>query len=230
MSRTLTSAMQTAISAKEGYADVWFLEIASGNADGTAATTLRYATAPSDVSWNSQTWVGIGGAIEFDPPPETSDSSGQSLRLSLSGVDTGLVSQVLGYYLRGRTFVLYWGQITISSGTVVADPIEAFSGLANATWEIAQTPSNEGTRGTVRISTTIVSQMARYVERRMVRTSVDSLRLMQARSSRDIFDESTPDVFFATLPAISGKPVYWGRVGARQVVQSRYVEHLPYDE
>jgi hypothetical protein len=209
MARTLTAAMQTAISAKEGYADVWFLKIITSN------TTLYYVTAPTDVSWDSQTWTGIGGVIEFEPPPETSDPSGQSLRISLSGVDTALIAQILNYELRGRKCTLHWGQITIATGVVVVDPLEAFSGLMNASWEISHTPSDESTRGTVTVSTTIVSEMARYLFRRLLRTNVPSLRLLQSRSTRDIFDESAPDVFFQTLPDLVGKPIYWGRQGTR---------------
>jgi hypothetical protein len=216
MARTLSAAMQTAISAKEGYADVWLIQITTSN------TTLRYATAPSDVSWNSQTWTGIGGVIDFEPPPETSDPSGQSLRLTLSGVDTALIAQILNYELRGRDCTLYWGQITTSTGVVVADPVEAFGGLMNASWEISHTPSDESTRGTVTVSTTIVSEMARYLFRRLLRTNIPSLRLLQARSSRDIFDNSNPDVFFQTLPDLVGRPVYWGRVGAKANVAISY--------
>ena len=208
MGRTLTTAMQTAISAKEGYADVWLIEIAASN------TTLRYTTAPSDVTWDSVTWTGIGGLIEFDPPAETTDPSGQSLGLTLSGVDTAMITEVLDYELRGRICKLYWGQILTRTGDVVVDPIEAFSGLMNASWEILHTPSDQGTRGTVSVSTTIVSEMARYLFRRMLRTNPTSLRMLQSRASADIFDSSNPDLFFQTLPAIVGKPIYWGRVGA----------------
>ena len=220
MARTLTTAMQTAISAKEGYADVWFIEIISGNPDGSVESTLRYATAPTDVIWDSgstsapHTWTGIGGMIDFTAPPETGDPAGQSLPLSLSGVDTALITEVLDYEFRGRRCRLYWGQIVPSTGVVVVDAIEVFSGLLNATWEISHTPSDESTRGTVSVSTTIVSEMARYLFRRMLRTNTTSLRMLQSRASADIFDSSNPDLFFQTLPAIVGKPIYWGRVGA----------------
>jgi hypothetical protein len=212
MSRTLTAAMQTAISAKEGYADVWFIEIKTGQSDGTAQSTLLYATAPDDVLWNSLTWTGIGGVIEFEPPPETSDSSGQSLSLKLSGVDTGLINEILDYELRGRTCRLYWGQILISTGVVVVDAIEMFGGLMNASWQIEHTPSDQNTRGTVSVSTTIVSEMARHLFRRMLRTNPTSLALMQARGG---ITPTNADTFFSTLPALMGQPVYWGSVGAR---------------
>ena len=220
MARTLSAAMQTAISAKEGYADVWLLQITSSN------TTLRYSTAPSDVSWNSQTWTGIGGVIQFDPPPETSDPAAQSLRLTLSGVDTGVISQVVTYNMSGRDFKLYWGQITTSSGVVVVDPIEAFSGLSNSVWEMEHTPSDTNSRGTVRVTTTMVSEMARHLFRRMLRTNVSSLRMLQARSARDIYDNSNPDIFFQTQAAIANKPIYWGKTGAVQRHQTRVSDQI----
>ena len=211
MSRTLTTAMETAISAKEGYADVWFIEIAA------SGVTLRYTTAPTDVIWDSgstaapHTWTGIGGWIEFDPPPETGDPAGQSLGLSLSGVDTGMITEVLDSDLRGRTCRLYWGQILTSTGVVVIDAIEVFGGLMNASWQIDHTPSDQSTRGTVKVSTTIVSEMARYLFRRMLRTNPTSLALMQARGD---ITPTDADTFFSTLPALMGQPVYWGRRGA----------------
>jgi hypothetical protein len=217
MSRILTAAMQTAISAKEGYSDIWFIELVTGKSDGSVQTTLRYVTAPEDVSWDSgstsapHTWTGIGGLIEFDPPPETSDPSGQSLSLTLSGVDSAIITEVLDYQLRGRTCRLYWGQVLTSTGIVVVDPIEVFSGLMNASWEITHTPSDQTVRGTVKVSTTIVSEMARYLFRRLVRTNPTSLGLMHTRGG---ITNAGADIFFQTLADLAGKPVYWGRVGA----------------
>jgi len=164
--------------------------------------------------------------IEFEPPPETSDPAGQSCRISLSGVNTAVISEILSNNVRGRDCTLYWGQITTSTGVVVVDPIEAFAGLMNASWSIEHTPSDVGERGTVRVTTTIVSQLARFLFRRMVRTNVSSLREMQARSSRDIYVEANPDVFFSTVPDLVGRPIYWGRKGASPRSQGRQQDPL----
>ena len=220
MGRTLSAAMTTAITATSGYADIWFIELAGSGG------TIRYTTAPSDTSWNSQSWTGIGGVIEFEPPPETADPAGQSCRISLSGVNTAVISEILSNNVRGRDCTLYWGQITTSTGVVVVDPIEAFAGLMNASWSIEHTPSDVGERGTVRVTTTIVSQLARFLFRRMVRTNVSSLREMQARSSRDIYVEANPDVFFSTVPDLVGRPIYWGRKGASPRSQGRQQDPL----
>jgi hypothetical protein len=214
MSRTLSAAMQTAISAKSGYADVWLLDLVTTATVGATASAILYATAPTDVTWDGRTWVGIGGAIDFTPPPETSDPAAQSLRISLSGVDRSIITAVLDSNLRGRMATLYWGQILLSTGVIVEEPIEVFQGLMNAMWDIEHTPSDEQSAGTVRVSTTIVTEMARRLSRRIVKTNVLSLQQMQKRTTRDIWDNSNPDVFFQTLPALIGQPIYWGRVGA----------------
>ena len=221
MGRTLSTAMSNAISAKEGYADVWLLEISGSGG------VIRYTTAPSDITWDSNTWTGIGGAIDFDPPAETSDPAGQSCRISLSGVDTSVIAEVLNNNVRGRDCKLYWGQITISSGSVVVDPLEAFAGMMNSGWTIEHTPSDPGTAGTVRVTTTIVSQLARHLFPRQVRTNVNSLLEMQARSSRDIYTPpggEEADVFFQTIPAIVGQNVYWGRKGAAPIYTGKVVD------
>ena len=57
MSRTLSAAMQTAISAKSGYADVWLLDLVTTATVGATASAILYATAPTDVTWGGRTWV-----------------------------------------------------------------------------------------------------------------------------------------------------------------------------
>jgi hypothetical protein len=209
MGRAITAAMATAISAVDGYANVWLIQLTGSD------NTIRYSTAPSDVSWNSQTWVGIGGLIDVEAPAETTDPSGQSLKLSFSGVQQSVIAEVLTNQVRGRTCTVYWAQILISTGVVVADPITIFSGLMNSRWEMAETPSDLAARGSVRVSTTVVSQFARYLFPRATYTNFRSLRTMQERSTRDIIGVvSVPDLFFTTLPDLGGRPVYWGRKGA----------------
>ena len=199
MSRTLTSAMQTAVAAEAGYADIWFLELASSGG------TLRYTTAPSTVSWNSLTWVGIGGAIVFEPPSESSDYAAQSFRLSLSGVDQGVITEILTSNLRGRDATIWWGQVLLSPGVVVLNPLEIFTGLMNDPWEITEDPPAPGQHGTVRVETGVVSQLARHLYPRATRTNVESHESMLDRAGLTATDE-----FFERVPGIVNKPVYWG--------------------
>ena len=172
----LSAAMITAISAKEGYADVWLIEILG------SGSTIRYTTAPSDVSAKSLTWTGIGGMINLESPPETADPSGQSCKISFSGVNTSIIAEVLTNQVRGRNCRIYFGQILLSTGVVVVDPLLIFKGMMNSAWEVSQQPSDISKRGTARISTTVVSDMARAMFTRSTMTNWRSMRNMQGRS------------------------------------------------
>jgi hypothetical protein len=174
--RSLSAAMITAISAKEGYADVWLIEILG------SGSTIRYCTAPTDVSANSVTYTGIGGVITLQTPPETADPSGQSCQVSFSGVNTDVIAEVLANEVRGRSCRIHFGQILLSTGVVVADPLLIFKGMMNSAWEVSEQPSTTGGRGGCTVSTTVVSDMARYIFKRSTMTNWKSLRNMQARS------------------------------------------------
>ena len=101
MARTLTAAMQTALAAEEGYADVWLLELTS------SASTLRFTSASEDQSWNSQTWTAVGGAMQFDDPGEIEDLRGQAYKITLGGVDQTVIQSLLANNYRGRASTLY---------------------------------------------------------------------------------------------------------------------------
>lgn len=176
MARTLSSAMQTALSAKEGYSDVWLIEMLG------SGSTIRYSNAPSDVLWDSKTWTGIGGVIDLQTPPETADPASQSCSISFSGVDTSIITEVLTNEVRGRSCRIYFGQVLLSTGVVVVDPIMVFKGMMNSSWEVSEQPSDTGSRGTSTISTSVVSEMARYMFNRSCLTNWKSLRDMQNRS------------------------------------------------
>ena len=215
MGRTLDADMATAIAADSGYGDIWFIELESANNAGSSVTTTRYTTAPADVTWDGSTWVGIGGAIEISPTPESEDFSGQSCQLSLSGVDTTVIDEVLTQNVRGRDCNIYWGQVNTATGAIAEasageGPILAFAGMLNSAWEISVTPSSLSERGTVRISTTVVSRMARYVFARELKTNLTSHQEFLERA-----ELSTTDLFFRYVPDLMGKPLYWGFTGTK---------------
>lgn len=198
MTRTLEAGMVTAVAAVEGYADVWLLVLTSSGG------TTRITTAPQSVTWDGNTYTAVGGAIEIEPPQETSDPQAQSLRMTLSGVTQTIIADLLTNNMRGQACTLYFGQIDPSSGAVVADPVEVFTGLLNDRWEIREERDERG--GTVRISTSAVSQLARYLVSRATRTNVQSHNDMIARAG------GTPgDTFFSRVPTLVGKLVMWGK-------------------
>lgn len=198
MTRSLATGMAAAVAAVEGYADVWFLSLTSSG--GTTYLT----TAPQNVTWDGQTYTAVGGAIEFEPPAETSDPSAQALRMTLSGVSQTIISDLLNNNMRGYSCTLYFGQVDMSTGVVVVDALEIFTGMLNDRWEIQEVRDESG-RGTVTITTSAVSQLARYLVSRACRTNVASHNDMLQRGGI-----TTGDTFFSKVPTLVGKQVYWG--------------------
>ena len=203
MARSLTGAMQTALAAEEGYADVWLLELTS------SSSTLRFTGASEDQKWDSQTWTAVGGAMRFDNPGETDDLAGQSYAITLGGVDQTVISSLLANDYRGQTSKLYFGQILSSTGVVVVDPIEVFTGLLNESWTVNEQPGQDGGPGTVEVKTTVVRELARFGQNIAVRTNVQSHLDMLDRAGLGV-----TDTFFKRVPGIVGKVIMWG--GARR--------------
>lgn len=59
-------------------------------------------TGSTDLLWNGNTWVAVGGAIDLDPLTETTDQQGQGLGIKLSGVDQSIIAAMLTNGHRGR--------------------------------------------------------------------------------------------------------------------------------
>ncbi|MAU40967.1 MAG: hypothetical protein CMF31_05025 [Kordiimonas sp.] len=80
------------------------------------------------VSWNGDTWAGIGelggiGAIE-----ENSDNREDKVTLSLSGVDPDVLASVLDDPIQGRTITIWIGLLD-NTYQLIADPIILFGGV-----------------------------------------------------------------------------------------------------
>ena len=204
MGRTLGGGMTTAVAASEGYADVWLLDF-----DSSGGTT-RLTTAQQDVLWNGDTYSAVGGALELQSPNETSDPAAQGLQMTLSGVSQTIISDLLTNNMRGQDCTLYFGQILLSTGVVATDPIQTFTGFLNEQWQVTEQPGQGTEAGTVTISTAAVSDLARYLFPRGVRTNVVSHNDMLDRGSLAV-----GDTFFSRVPELAGKQITWGRKTSR---------------
>jgi len=200
MARTLAAGMTTAVAASEGYADVWLLVIVSSGG------TTRITTAGQDVLWNGNTYTAVGGAIQLSPPAETSDPAAQGLNITLSGVSQTIISDLLNNNMRGQSCTLYFGQVLLTTMVVADAPIESFTGLLNEQWTVTEQVGRGTAPGTVTISTSAVSDIARYLMPRGVRTNVISHNDMLGRASLAV-----GDTFFSRVPELVGKQITWGR-------------------
>ena len=204
MARSLTTGMNTAVAA-ETSAIVHLISITSSASAPNDVVELT--TAPYDMSWDSKTWTGIGGALSFDAITESPDRKAQGVRLTLGGVDQSIIALLMSYHMRGRVGVIYLAHLT--DGDVVATPYEIFRGYLNDDWKIEEDRGLEDNQpSTCTVSTRIVSRLAALEIKKPVRANLTSHREMLRRSGAT--GAVLADDFFKFLPELMGEKVYWG--------------------
>ena len=174
--------MTTAVGAMEGYADIWLLSITSSG--GTTYVT----SASQSATYDGNTYVALGGALELEAPSETPDLAAQ------------------GNHMRGQPCVLYFGQVLLSTGVVADAPIQVFAGLLNEPWNVVEAQGSGTDSGTVTVTTTAVSDLARYLFPRPCRTNLTSHNDMLDRASL-----ATGDTLMKRVPELVGQQITWGR-------------------
>ncbi|MFE8033848.1 hypothetical protein [Thiohalocapsa marina] len=118
--KTISSSLST-LFAGEHAAVVAFVELQF------VSGTHRYCTAGQTVRWNNQDWLGVGAIASIEPIKETESVQATGLKMSLSGVPTGLIAIALAEAVQGRPAKMWVAGIT-EAGAIVADPVLEFEG------------------------------------------------------------------------------------------------------
>lgn len=120
MSRSLTTAMANAIAASDVRPFVLLeAEFTSG--------TIRVWTGLGDLTWNAQTWDGIGTLLDITPIDESDEVKAQGITLRLKGVSPADLARVLLELRSGRPGILRLGAFD-SAGAIIASPKIIFRG------------------------------------------------------------------------------------------------------
>lgn len=80
--------------------------------------TIRVCTGAHDLSWNSQTWQAVGGAIRLGAAQESTDADAQGVELELSGVDQAILAILLAQQHRGRLGIIYEAHLAMADNRV----------------------------------------------------------------------------------------------------------------
>lgn len=188
MTRTLTGSMVTAATAETG-------EICYLLSFGFSGGTVYLTTASTDIDWSGNTYQAIGG-LTFEAVRETREFTDQALRLTLDGVDTTIIGKILQENYIGGTATLHVAHF--SSGAIIADPVQLWSGYMNDAWQLRESHGREG--GTAKVTTSILSPFVIFRQTRGIRANVVSHSSIYSG-----------DTFFRHLQAIQGRPIYWGQ-------------------
>ena len=193
--RTVAGTMLADLGATNAGGGILFIELDFGS--GTQYLT----NAPVNISWNSQTWVAVGGAIAVAGTQERWEP-GSSARLSLSGVDPSILALVLGVQSRGRLCKIWWAHYDQTAGTILADPVLLFAGLMSDAFDITESHDPNTGAGTVDIATRISERVSDVGRLRGIRTNVHS------HQASGIPGAAT-DTFFAPTTGLLGTRIFW---------------------
>lgn len=196
MTRTLTTAVATAASGQVAHICHLLSMAFSG---GTSYMT----TAARDIAWNSQTWSAVGGALSFEAVQETSDLSGQGVKVRLDGVTTATIAALLAENYIGREANLYLAHLG-SDGAVIADPVLLFRGYMNETWVIKERRDPAG--GGCDIETRFVSPLVKLNQVRGVKSNLTSHQSHPDRNGHDY----SADTFMRHISIIRETDIGWG--------------------
>jgi hypothetical protein len=118
--RALTSDMLTQIAAGR-VTPAFFVQVAFQN------ETIYIWSGFGPITWNSQTWQGVGWLGQISPVIETTDVTAQNVTFTLSGIPSELAGDAINY-VRLYSEVQVWFGFIDGSRNVIADPSRCFDG------------------------------------------------------------------------------------------------------
>ena len=184
MTRTVPAALLSALSGDE--IEVFYavdLAFDSGN--------LRLWTGYGDKTISSQTYTGTGNLLTIDGLEEASDLSARGTTLTLSGLDSTIVTYALTEEYQGRLVTIYWG--------VGSETVEVFSGYMDK-----MTIQDAGDNATISLS----------VESRLITLERANVRRYTSESHAGVRTAkglTGADTFFDWVTKLQDKQIVWGR-------------------
>jgi hypothetical protein len=159
---------------------------------GFSSGTLRFWTGYGELTANSETWTGSGLVMQISNSSENTDLSANGLSLTFSGLDTTVISFVLGENYRGRVATVYIGALVDNSPT---DLYQLWSGRMD-TMQVVE----GGQTATVQIT---IENILIDLERPRVRLYTD-----EEQKARYPGDNS-----LSKVAGLQETQIIWGRAG-----------------
>ena len=190
MSRTLTSGMQTAVTA-DLVRPITLVQCAfdSGN--------LNLWSGIGDLTVDSVDYVGAGSLLSIGEISETSELSANGITVTLSGVTSPLITKARDEDYQGRELKVLLGAMDASNG-VISDPVVIFSGFMDV-----MTINESGETATIVVT----------VENRLIEFEKTRVRRYTAEDQKIDYPNDKGLEFVAEM---AEKEIIWGRnsVGA----------------
>lgn len=155
--------------------------------------TMRIWTGYGDKSIGGNTYTGTGNLLKIEGLEETSDLSAAGTTLTLSGLDSEIITYALTEEYQGRLAKIFWGVNGVS------DVIEVFSGYMDQM--IIQ---DQGDSSTIQLS----------LESRLIVLERPNIRRYTSESQKGVRAQDGlvgNDSFFNWVTQLQDKRVPWGR-------------------
>ena len=155
--------------------------------------TMRIWTGYGDKSFGGNTYTGTGNLLKIEGLEETSDLSAAGTTLTLSGLDSTIITYALTEEYQGRLAKIFWGVNGVS------DVIEVFSGYMDQM--IIQ---DQGDSSTIQLS----------LESRLIVLERPNIRRYTSESQKGVRAQDGlvgDDSFFNWVTQLQDKRVPWGR-------------------
>jgi hypothetical protein len=84
-------------------------------------------TGAGSITWGEKTWVGVGQFGNISPVEDGANVQARGVTLTLSGIDTTLLNDVMTGYKQGLPAMVYFG-IRDTDGSLIPNPITSWAG------------------------------------------------------------------------------------------------------
>ena len=185
----------TSIGASSNTVGLDFTATGAGSGTGTASESpneLNVWTGMGDLTYDSETYTGLGDLLTISEIKETSDVSATGINVSLTGVKSSLIAVAKNHEYQGRELTVRLGAFD-DSGSLIADPVIIFSGFMDT-----MTIAEAGEYSTITIA----------VENKLVAFERSRVRRYTAEDQKI---EHPTDKGFEYVTAIVEKEILWGR-------------------
>lgn len=198
MPRVLTTAMINALSAP-------VVRLAVLASLQFADNLVNVWTGLGPMTWNSLTFQGVGTLGTISAMSEDSDVSAKNVTISLSGIPSSMMNEVLSEVRVLRTANI-WLALYDTSNNLIANPVLSYQGKMDAP-EI----TDDGQTCTCTISLeNVLVDLNREVWRRY--TDEDQQMDLAATLTRLSLSPSTVDTGFTHVAGLQEQITFWGRV------------------
>lgn len=176
----------------------WIKTETSGNAAIKLTTSL--SPSPTNNTLLKRTWIGFGGALNFEQIEESTDLKANRVTQVLSGVDQSFISIILAQNYIGRYAKIFRAHFD-SNYKIMSDPIILFWGYMNGGFEISEQRGEEGdSPKTVEIRMELQDRISSLDRVKGIQTNPESLN--------QYFPD---DGFFDLVAEHVNKTVVWGK-------------------